>query len=325
VRPAPHRAGRGASAEAVLGSRSAREGERKHIYFSIGDTGRALDVLQRNVDLLAAEPTFEQPGVSGLPYAMSCAWGALALADDGDFARAQGLLALGKAAARKAEHTYSLTAAEVAAGTVAALRGDAAEAVATLEPAIATCREKHFAGWVMMAAWGLTIAYREGGRAGDALAVCREGRELKDSTGARVWRGREFALLAEALLANGLVAEARAAALEAIEAARAQGELVSEGLAHYALAGAMAAETPPGLAEAEAELGRAVALLERPGARPLVARAYVRLGEVQAASGQPAAARRSLTTAVAMFHDLGMTALARRAESALGAIVPASM
>src|SRR5262249_16794608 len=146
-----------------------------HIYYSQGDCGRAIDVLQRNIDLLAGEPTYERPGVSGLPYVMSCAWAANALADTGDFARARELAARGEAAGRKAGHASSLAGVEIGGANVATVQGDARQAIAALEPLLETCRAKHFAGWVMLAAWSLTSAYLVTGRPADALEICREG------------------------------------------------------------------------------------------------------------------------------------------------------
>jgi class 3 adenylate cyclase/tetratricopeptide (TPR) repeat protein len=295
---------------------------RGHIYHTTGESGKAVVELTKNLELLASAPTFEQPGVSGLPYPMSGAWAALALADAGEFTEAQRLVALGEAAARKAQHAYSLAAVTAAAGNIAAIRGEPDEAIATLEPVLATCREKHFAGWIMMCGWSLTVAYLDAGRATDALALCREARALKDSTGAMVWRGRELAYLAASMVENGLVDEARATATEAVEWGRKQAERVSEGIAHWALAGALAASSPPGTGEALAEIDRALALFESHGARAWVARAHLRRGEIQRRGGDVEGARASLTTAATRLRELGMTSLAGRAHEMLTSLDP---
>jgi class 3 adenylate cyclase len=291
-----------------------------HIYHCTGEPDKGVPALQRNIDMLAAEPALEQAGISGLPYPMSCAWASLSLADTGDFDAAERLAIMGEAVARKADHAYSLAVTQLARGNAATVRGDAAAAIAIVEPALATCREKHFVGWVMIAAWTLTTAYLDAGRPAEALAICREGRALKDGSGAKVWRGREQALLTEAHVANHLISEARAVADDAVASAIRQHEVVSEGLARLALAAVLAAGRPQTPADALAEIERAQSLLDSRNARPWSARADLRRGEIQAKAGDRPAAERSLAAALTKFTALGMSRLAERAQAMLQAL-----
>ena len=291
-----------------------------HIHQATGDIERGLTPLTRNLEMLAADPAVEQAGISGLPYPMSCAWAALLLTDRGDFDEAERVLADGEGVARRTEHAYSLAVAEAARGNLAAVRGDAPAAIVISESALATCREKHFVGWVMMAAWSLTTAYLDSGRPADAVAICREGRALKDSSGAKVRRGREQALLADALVAAGLIAEARAVAEDAIASAIAQREAISEGLARCTFATVLAAENPRAPEAALAELDRGQALLEQCTARPWSARAELTRGLIQAAADDGSGARRSFTNAAKRFEALGMSDLAERARTLVGRV-----
>jgi class 3 adenylate cyclase/tetratricopeptide (TPR) repeat protein len=286
-----------------------------HIYHCTGDPDKGVAALQRNIDMLVAEPTLEQAGISGLPYAMSCVWASLSLADTGEFEAAERLATMGHAVARKADHAYSLAVTQLARGNLLAVRGDSAEAIAVIEPALATCREKQFVGWIMIAAWTLTTAFLEAGRPAEALAICREGRALKDRAGAKVWRGREQALLSEAHLANDLMAEARVVAEDAIASALRQHEIVSEGLARTAFAGVLAAENRP--AEALAELDRAQLLLDSRNARPWSARADLRRAAILSGMGDKARAHRSLTTALQKLEAVGMSQPAARTRAML--------
>jgi Tetratricopeptide repeat len=71
---------------------------------------------------------------------------------------------------------------------------------------------------------------------------------------------------------------------------------------------------------AEAYYDEAVVLAEQLGMRPLVAHCHLGLGQLFQRTNKPATAREHLTTATAMYREMGMTFWLEKAEAAGSAL-----
>src|SRR5262249_57687880 len=74
---------------------------------------------------------------------------------------------------------------------------------------------------------------------------------------------------------------------------------------------------PPGVAPAETHYRDALVLADELGMRPLQAHCHRGLGTLYTQTGRPEQARTALSTAIAMYQDMGMTFWLPQAEAVL--------
>jgi class 3 adenylate cyclase/tetratricopeptide (TPR) repeat protein len=289
-----------------------------HAHLALGRMSRAFECDTRILELLEGEPLGEQFGLSGVPYVMACAIALWALAWLGEFERAKALGERGLRAAESIQHPYSLAVLQINLGLMHVRKGEFAAGVALLEPALQVCREKHFAGWIMLSASALGEAYALAGRAEEAIALHREAIRTKEETTTRVNFAVHWALLAEALLLAGRTEEARQAAQRALEFSLTHREQANEALSRWALAEVAARSDPPAVTQAQEELAAAARLCEDLGLKPLLARCWLSRADLARRLGTPAEARPHLDRAIALFETLGMTWWEAEARRRLG-------
>jgi class 3 adenylate cyclase len=212
----------------------------------------------------------ERFGLSGLPYSGACALGAFSLSELGDPAGALAILEHGRAAAEAAGHLYSSTVVGVYETYVLAQAGRAEEAIAVGEPTVATCREKKFAGQLMLGACALAEAYAAVGRGRDGVAMASEAIALQERVGA--WSDRSYMHMRRALahVAAGDLDAAAADVTRSLALAETHGERGWMGWAHY-VDGLIAARRGD-RARAEAAADAAQEIAEELGLRPLLER-----------------------------------------------------
>jgi tetratricopeptide (TPR) repeat protein len=279
-----------------------------HACHGLGDYPRAVEYLDRNVELLEGEKAFEQFGLSGLPYVVSCAWVVECLAELGEFDRGLDYARRGAQVAEAASHPYSLAAIRTTEGFLWARRGEPEAAISLLEPALEICRSKKFAGWIMRSASSLGIAYAHVGRIADAIALHQEAIRLQEGAGALTDRSHWWANLAEAYLLGHEQEEAFRAGEQALKFATAHEDRGREVWARWVL----------GEATADRELLLEVThLAESLGMRPLRARALLSLGELHLKARAKQEAEAALTRAIELFRAMAMSRDLARAEALL--------
>jgi tetratricopeptide (TPR) repeat protein len=187
-----------------------------HAYHALGQFPKALERVTTLISALEGWQETERFGLSGLPYCGACALGAECHTELGDDARALDLLGRGQRVAEAANHLYSKMPLTAARGWLLLHQGAATDAIAILEPAVAICREKKFAGQLMRTLTALGQAYSAVGRAGDAVPLLREVIELQEKAGAFVTRSLWLRTLAEAYFRAGQIDQAQATAQEAL-------------------------------------------------------------------------------------------------------------
>jgi predicted ATPase/class 3 adenylate cyclase len=227
---------------------------RAHTYLTIGQHRNAVADCEA---IFAAVKGREHDrlGLSGLPYCGAAHMAAWSLAELGEFSDALAILDRGEAVAEAASNVYSLAVMQGGRTMVLALAGTLEEAVAVGEQAVATCREKNFAGHFMLAACALAHAYAALGRGREAAALAQQA--IARQAAVDAWSDRGWMQYHEALghLAAGELEDAEADATLAIETADRHGEHGSRAWAHYVRA--LVAQARGDAPEAERHLEQA--------------------------------------------------------------------
>jgi tetratricopeptide (TPR) repeat protein len=284
---------------------------------ALGEYRRAVDYLSRNVALLTGELRRERFGMTGLPAVISRTWLVSCLADLGEFdegtTRGDEAIQLAEAA----EHPFSLTLAYFALGTLFLRQGDLAKAIPVLERGLALCQGAGILTWFPTVAAALGYAYTLSGRIPEALPLLQQAVAQDPSKGLSAGHARWVAYLSEAYLLAGRRDEAAALATSALTFAR---TLQARGNEAYALwlHGEIHAQQEPLAGEAaDAYYQQSLALAKGLGMRPLQAHCHLALGTLSTKRGQLAQARVELSTAIELFHMMGMTFWLPRAQATL--------
>src|SRR5256886_890881 len=197
-------------------------------------TGRYTEALQRAREimrLLEGPRVTERFGLSGLPYSGACALAAESLGELGDHEGALELIRRGQRVADAANHLYSQTVLAAAHGDVLVGAGRTDEAIAVLEPAVRTCREKNFLGQLINALKHLGRAYVLAGRSAAAIPLVTESIDLQEKARVYVQRTLQHTALAMAHLDLRDVELVEAHLRKALEFAGRNGERSWEGWA----------------------------------------------------------------------------------------------
>jgi class 3 adenylate cyclase len=242
---------------------------RAHTYLTTGRFRETLADCDAILKALAGRE-HERLGLSGLPYTGAAYMAAWALAELGDERGAFAMLDRGEAVAAAADNLYSLNMVRGGRTMFLAFAGRHEEAVEVGEPAVATCREKNFAGQLMLASCALAHAYAALGRGREAVALAQQAIALQDAVGA--WSDRAWMHFHEALghLAAGELDEADADVARALELAERHGERGWAAWAHYV--GARVAQRRGDAAAAEHHLDEAQDIAEELGQALLLQR-----------------------------------------------------
>jgi ATP/maltotriose-dependent transcriptional regulator MalT len=245
------------------------------------EMGRFQECLQSARELIAlleGPRERERFGLSPLPYVGACGMAAWSLAELGDDAGALEFVDRGRRVAAAADHLYSRIVVDVCHGYLLAYHGDAAEAVTILEPAVATCRDKSFVGWLMLALAPLACAHARLGRGRDGIPLAREAITLQEKTGAEVNRSYLHLALARTAAIAGELGEAEASARRGLEFAERHQEQGWEAWLRWLL-GELAARRGDAR-EAERCYDAAQDIAETLGMRPLVERCRLALRQL---------------------------------------------
>jgi tetratricopeptide (TPR) repeat protein len=283
-------------------------------YRTIGDFGRAAELLRRNVE--AAD---REPGTSGTDMRIrSRAWLAVTLGALGAFAegRRHGEEAL--RLATLAGRGDTPIAAHAFLGLLYLAKGDLEHAIQVLEPGLTLCRASDNRLWLPGLAGGLGYAYALQGRLAEGRALLEEAISESVRTGARnaYWVTR----LSEVFRLAGRGDEAWQHARQALDLARQQKARGEEALALYQLGTVQAHAAPPDVAQAEALYQQALTMANELGMRPLQANCHRGLGTLYAKIGQREQARAALSTAIELYRVMEMTFWLPEAEAALAQV-----
>jgi len=232
------------------------------------------------------------------------AWLTLTLGYLGQFGEA---ISLGEESIWIAEsggHEFDCIIATNTLGSVYVIKGDFERAIPLLERSLALARTWSRVGW--STAGFLGLAYAQSGRCDEALQLFQEALETSREAVGDV-RSSRFRQLGEIHLRAGHPAEALEHARQALDLARDRKQRGFEALA-LRLLGEVASHPDrfePGNAEQYAR--QALSLADELGMRPLGAQCRLDLGTLWCRTDRAVDGQEHLTTAAAMFRDMGMT------------------
>ena len=285
---------------------------------ALGDYPAAIEQLVRIVDGPDTEIARQRRAVTSFTYVSACAWLAVCLTQIGELERADAYGERGVKEAEAAEHALGEALSCTFRAAPLLSRGEFARALPWCERAVQVSDDKGLLGYlpgdVLGAGLGprlLGTRRRPGipGARGDAPGQVRE----QDSP-ARVLRA-----------VGGRTAHGRARRggetdrRHALAIAAASGERGHEADALWVAARVAAAGHPAAFDEARALFERASAIAGELGMRPLLARCHLGQGGLSRRIGNDREAREHLSTAAALFGEMGTRFWVEQAVAAMAA------
>jgi class 3 adenylate cyclase/tetratricopeptide (TPR) repeat protein len=291
------------------------------VYHVLGDHGRAMGLLRKNVQSLTGDLIGERFGMTDRRAGLSRAWLARCLAELGAFPEG---IAYGAEAVRIVEavdHPLSLVHAYLGVGFLSLRQRDLSRAIPALERGLELCRVYHIQLWFPETASALGCAYALAGRVVEALPLLEEAEQTGDTMATMGGQSLRVSYVSEAYLLASRMQEATQLAERALDLARAYKERGHEAWALRLLGEIGAHQAPPEVEPAENHYRQALALAEDLGMRPLVAHCHIGLGTLYAGTGQPEQAHAELSTAIELYRAMEMTFWLPRAEALLAGSV----
>jgi tetratricopeptide (TPR) repeat protein len=289
-----------------------------HSHHAQGQHREAIAILEDNLSALDAEIAGSPTVATTTSFVASAAWLAWALADLGEFERADACLDRARAQADAARHPYSQAIAWTLTGAVWHARGQVDRAVAPLARSLEICEQASLAVWQPIPATLLGLCLLGLDRKDDGLALLRDGVRRAEALGVMAYLARWVLHLAEGLLAVGDTAGARTAADRAMALALTHGERAHAAMAWRVLGDVAARATDFGAARQAYE--QSLALADELALRPLSARAHFDLGRLQRRLGHLNDAEDHLARAVVLFADMGMRLWLEQSQPELKAL-----
>jgi tetratricopeptide (TPR) repeat protein len=284
---------------------------------ALGEYRSAVDYFNRNVASLTGELLRQRFGMTGLPAVMSRTWLVGCLADLGEFdegtTRGDEAIRLAEAA----EHPFSLTQANYALGTLFLRQGELYKAIPLLEGGLGVCQTASILTWFSTVAAALGYAYALSERIPEALPLLQQAVAQDTSRVISAGHARRVAYLSEAYLLAGRRDEAVDLAASALAFARTLKARGNEAYALWLHGEIYAQREPLAGTAADAYYQQALALAKELGMRPLQAHCYLALGTLSTKRSQLAQARVELSTAIELFHTMGMIFWLPRAQATL--------
>jgi tetratricopeptide (TPR) repeat protein len=292
-----------------------------HVYHDTGGYRRASDFFRQNVGSLVDELSRERFGLPYVPSVHSRTWLVFCLGELGEFS--EGLTRAKEAVqiAESVEHFSSLTSAYCGLGRIYLRRGDLQAAIPILEHGLELARTWNIRLLFPLLAEALGSAYALFGRLSEALPLLEQAREQHSSMRGTAAQSIRVASLSQAYLLAGRSGEAMELAARALDFARTHDERGNQANALRLLGEIASCLDPPGVAEAEAYFGQAIALTEELEMRPLLARSHFGLGKLYRVIGRHLEAKEHLITATALFKEMGMPWWLEQGEAELEALL----
>lgn len=285
------------------------------VYCYGGEYERVIALATGNLASLPPEWVGEHFGMAVPAAIFDRAWIIMSLAELGRFAEAAKYEAEAISLAEATDRAFSISWAHLAASMPYLLRGDWAKARTLVEHWIATLRGGNVAihlPWAIAAsAWALAqIGAKD--QVMDRVQEAEELLERQAGHGIVGHRGWAYQAMGRACMLLGRLDKARQLAERAVGTSQHQ-----PGFAAHALhlLGELGAQ--PDRFDAEnsiAHYREALALAQKHGMRPLMAHCHFGLGRVYGRLGK-GEAHKNITTAAAMYRDMGMDFWLKQAES----------
>jgi tetratricopeptide (TPR) repeat protein len=162
--------------------------------------------------------------------------------------------------------------------------------------------------------------YAWSGRIGEGVSCLQQALAAYESAGIGFHHSLSVEQLGEAYLLADQVENARACADRALMLARGRGERGYEAWALRLLGQIASHHRRPDVTTAAAHYGAAMSLASELEMRPLVAHCHLGLGRLYRRTDNPEQAEEHLTTATAMYGEMGMTYWLEKLEKGMNAL-----
>jgi tetratricopeptide (TPR) repeat protein len=272
-----------------------------------GDYRGTGDVFRKLMQLLDDQRTRQRFRLAVFPAVMARATFARALAERGVFDEGD---AHGQEAIRIAEaldHPFSVVVACLDLAYLKTVKGELSEAVGLLERAAAQCREWNITTHTPIVMASLGHVYTWSGRIADGVSCLQQALTDYESAGIGYHHSLGVEQLGEAYLLADQLDKAHACADRAVMLARGRGERGYEAWALRLLGDVTSHRARPDVAAAAAHYGAAMNLASELEMRPLLAHCHFGLSRLSRRTGKPEQAKAHLTTAAAMYGEMGMS------------------
>ena len=278
-----------------------------------GEFSDAVALLERNVTLEGAL-RYERFWAPAIQASISGAYLADALSQLGRFDEALGHVETAVQIAETADHPFTLHIGLLFLGIVHLGRGDLPRAIRVFARGLELCGTWQFVGSTPLFAASLGAAYAHAGRVGEALPLVAGAVEDFRSRQRHNRPGLVLLCAGTTYLSAGRIDEARTLTQQALALTRRLGARGSEAHA-LCLAGDIA--SAGGAEDAEGNYREALALATELGMRPLAAHCHLGLGTLYRRTRDGAKAQEHLTTATAMYREMGMTFWLEQTEAVI--------
>jgi tetratricopeptide (TPR) repeat protein len=288
-----------------------------HAYHALGNYHDAASCFRSCIQATAGNLPREQLGLTGLVVVTARGWLTMSLAELGQFteaaAWAEEALRLGEAG----DNAFSLILACLGAGRLYVTAGDPDRAISTLERGLALCEAREIPLWWTSLASDLGYAHALSGRTTRALPLLEQSIEPTVIASFVAYQALRVCRLAEGYWLARRMADAVAAAQQALILAVQHKERASEGWTLRLLGEIAAHADPPDVDRAEAYYQQALALAEEQRMRPLAAHCRLGRGTLYQRLGCEDQAQAELTSAAESYRAMEMTSWRQKAEAAL--------
>jgi tetratricopeptide (TPR) repeat protein len=269
---------------------------------------------------LQGQPPRERFGLVVSPAVMSHAYLARALAERGLFDEGN---AHGQEAIRIAEaldHPFSVLWGCLQLAYLKSIMGELGQATRLIERAVAQGREWNITDHTAIAMASLGHVYAWSGRIGEGISCLEQALNAYDRAGIGFYHSLSVQHLGEAYLLTDKIENARACADRAVMLARSRGERGFEAWALRLLGEIASHPGRPDVAMAAAHYGAAMTLASELEMRPLLAHCHLGLARLYRRRGERQQAREYLTTATAMYDEMGMRFWLEQAKAELSGL-----
>ena len=285
-----------------------------------GDYRATERVCRKLMQSLHDQRPRDRFGLVVSPAVMSRATLVRALAERGAFDEGE---AHGHEAIQIAEaldHPFSVVIGCLDLAYLKRVRGELTEAARLLECAVAQCREWNITSHTPVAMAALGHVYAWSGRIEEGVSCLQLAVADSERTGIGYHHSLSVVQLGEAYLLADQVEDARACADRAVMLARGRGERGTEAWALRLLGDIGSHHARPDVTTAAAHYGAAMSLASKLEMRPLIAHCHHGLGRLYRRTGNPGQAQEHLTTATAMYGEMGMTYWLEKLEKGMNAL-----
>jgi tetratricopeptide (TPR) repeat protein len=186
--------------------------------------------------------------------------------------------------------------------------------VLPLERGLEACRRKHLTVWLPIPLSLLGLAFVRMGHVAEGLRLLEDGVAVSHELGIRAYLSAWLVNLAEGLLAAGDHGRALETACQALDLARECGERGHEAAALQVLGDVTARGAAADLLAARGHYEAALGLAHELGLRPLAASCHLSLAELDARTGDDAAATQRRAQAQRISGELGLRAWQQQVE-----------